>query len=68
MNGKSGDGLMDYLNNFNKYTPEAITAAVEELKRRGRIISDEELKEIETKVQTRANAEDEEETLFTSGS
>jgi hypothetical protein len=68
MNGKSDEGLMDYLNNFNKYTPEAIMTAVEELKRRGRTFSDEELKEIESKVQTRARAENEEDTLFASHS
>ena len=36
MTKKSDEGLMDYLINFNKYTPDAITAAVDELKRRGR--------------------------------
>jgi hypothetical protein len=68
MNGKSEEGLMDYLNNLNKYTSEAIKAAADELKKRGRTFGDKELKEIDTKVQTRANAENEEDTLFPSNS
>jgi hypothetical protein len=68
MNGKSEEGLTDYLNNFNRYTPEAITAAVDELKRRGRNFSDGELEEIDAKIQKRTKAESEEETLFASDS
>jgi len=68
MNGKSEEGLIDYLNNFNKYTPEAITAAVDELKRRGRSFNDEELNEINIKIQNSTNAESEEDTLFASDS
>lgn len=68
MNGKSEEGLMNYLNNFSRYTPEAITAAVDELKRRGRLFSDEELNEINIKLQKRTNAADEEDRLFASNS
>ncbi len=49
MTGKSEDGLADYVDNFTKYTPEAIKAAVDELKRRGRNFSAEELREIDIK-------------------
>jgi hypothetical protein len=43
MNGRPDEGLIDYLTTFNKCTSDAITAAVDELKRRGRNFSDEEL-------------------------
>ena len=65
---KSEDGLADYLENFTKYTPDAIRAAADELKRRGRKFSEEELKEIDIKIANRKDAEDEEDTLFASGS
>ncbi len=68
MTAKSEDGLADYLNNFKKYTPEAIRAAVDELKRRGRHFSEEDLKEIDIKIQNRKNEENEEDTLFASDS
>ena len=66
MNGKSEEGLTDYLDNFQKYTPEAIKFAVDELKRRGRNFNEEELKEIDVKIETRTKAESEEDTLFVS--
>lgn len=68
MDEKSNEGLIDYLSRFYMYTPEAIKAAVDELKRRGKRFSDEELMEIETKIQSRKDAESEEETLFLSDS
>ncbi|MBX2967721.1 MAG: hypothetical protein KF845_16385 [Cyclobacteriaceae bacterium] len=64
MNGKSDEGLMDYLDNFQKYTPEAIRTVVDELKSRGRNFNDEELKEINIKIEKRTKAESEEDTLF----
>jgi hypothetical protein len=68
MAGKSEDGLADYLHNFKRYTPDAIKAAVDELKSRGRNFSEEELREIEIKIENRKSAEDEEDTLFASDS
>lgn len=68
MNGKSEKGLIDYLNNAHKYSPEAITAAVDELKRRGKSFSNEELNEINIKIQNSTDAESEEDTLFASDS
>src|SRR5687768_5124511 len=68
MNGKSDEGLKDYLNNFQKYTPEAIKSATDELKKRGRNFSEDELKEIDTKIENRKNSEDGEDTLFASNS
>jgi len=64
MSSKSEDGLMDYLTNFNKYTADAITAAVDELRRRGRNFTDEELSDIKSKIETRKKAENEDEELF----
>jgi hypothetical protein len=64
MNGKSEEGLMDYVNNFKKYTPEAITAAVDELERRGTTFTDQELTEIRTKLENRKNVQNEEDNPF----
>lgn len=64
MRGKSNDGLNDYIHNFGKYTPEAIAAAVDELKKRGEKFSSEELEDIDLKIQARAKAEKEEPTLW----
>jgi len=64
MSSKSEDGLIDYLTNFNKYTPDSITAAVDELKRRGRIFTDEELSDIKSKIETRKKSESEDDELF----
>ena len=60
MRGKSNDGLNDYINNFGKYTPEAILAAVNELKKRGKNFSSQELEDIDRKIEARARAEYEE--------
>ena len=68
MTGKSEEGLADYLHNFRKYTPEAIQAAVEELKNRGRSFSEDELKEINVKIAQRSNDENEDDPLFASNS
>ncbi|MFD0998171.1 hypothetical protein ACFQ21_02595 [Ohtaekwangia kribbensis] len=60
MKAKSDEGLTDYINNFNKYTPEAILAAVNELRKRGKKFSDQELEDIDRKMHARAKAEYEE--------
>jgi hypothetical protein len=64
MIGKSDEGLMDYLDNFQNYTPDAIRSAADELNRRGRNFSEEELKEINIKIENRVKAGSEEDTLF----
>ena len=64
MISKSEDGLMDYLTNFNKYTPEAIAAAADELRTRGKNFTDEELSDIKSKIETRKKAENEYDELF----
>ncbi|NBW35654.1 MAG: hypothetical protein EBR30_11690 [Cytophagia bacterium] len=64
MKGKTNEGLMDYIDNFHKYSPEAIQSAVDELKRRGKHFSEQELTEINLKISKSAKAEDEEDTLF----
>ena len=61
MSRLSEDELMDYLNNSDKYTAEAITEAVDELKRRGKNFTKEELNEIRIKIQTSKEEEEEEE-------
>jgi len=50
MTTKSDDGLEEYINNRQKYTSVAIYAAVDELKKRGRIFTDEEFDKIATDV------------------
>jgi len=57
---KTEAGLFDYIHNFNKYTPEAIEAAVSELQRRGRKFTNEELREIKEIITKRTKAEQEE--------
>jgi hypothetical protein len=64
MSSKSENGLMDYLTNFNKYTPDSIAAAVDELKRRGKNFTDEELSDIKSNIETRKKAESEDDELF----
>lgn len=46
MTTKSDDGLQEYIDNRQKYTPKAIYAALEELKNRGRTFTDEEYSKI----------------------
>lgn len=64
ISGKSDEGLMDYLSNFNKYTPESITAARDELRRRGKQFSGDELREIDLKIQERTTVEADEAGFF----
>lgn len=64
MSSKSEDGLMDYLTNFNKYTPDSIAVAVDELKRRGKNFTNEELNDIKSKIEARKKAESEDDELF----
>jgi len=66
MSTKSEDGLMDYLTNFSKYTADSITAAVDELKRRGKNFTDEELNDIKSKIETRKKDEGDDDELFAS--
>ena len=68
MTTKSDDGLMEYLTNFRKYTPGAITAAVDELKRRGKTFTEQELADIKEKIETRIKEDKEEDSLWGNGS
>lgn len=64
MSKKSEKELMDYLINFKKYTPDAITAAVDELKGRGKNFTEQELIEIKEKIDASAKSEKEEDSLW----
>lgn len=55
---------MDYLINFEKYTGDSITAAVDELRRRGKTFTDEELRDINSKIEIRKQADNEDDELF----
>jgi hypothetical protein len=68
MSKKSEEELMDYLINFNTYAPDAITAAVDELKGRGRNFTEQELIEIKEKIETSAKSEQEVDSLWSTDS
>src|SRR5688572_4172085 len=57
MANKSEDGLIEYITNSNIYTPEAIYAAINELKKRGRQFTSEEVEEINSKLQAKRDEE-----------
>ena len=46
MTTKSDEGLQEYVDNRQKYTPTAVYAAIDELKKRGRVFTDEEFTQI----------------------
>jgi hypothetical protein len=60
MTGKSDEQLKNYLINSEKYTEEAVTAAVQELRNRGKEFSEEELNEIKQKIEVIRKKEDDE--------
>lgn len=68
MSKKSEKELLDYLINFNKYTPDSITAAVDELKGRGRNFTQQELIEIKEKIETSVKSERELDSLWSTDS
>ena len=57
--------LKEYINKLEKYTPEAITAAINELKTRGQLFSDKELEILNKKIEMKKSNE-EEESIFRS--
>lgn len=61
---KSEDGLLEYVNNIDKYTPESIVAAVKELKKRGRDFSEEEIRNINSKIKSKIEAEKKEDAIW----
>jgi len=64
MSKKSEKELMDYLTNFNKYTGDAITAAVDELRERGKIFTEQELIDIKEKIEISVKSEKEADSLW----
>jgi len=61
MEGKSDTDLQKYLNNCITYTPEAVEYAIAEMKKRGRIFSDEELTCVREKMQMKREEREAEE-------
>jgi drug/metabolite transporter superfamily protein YnfA len=57
MTKKSDEGLNEYLTNIEKYVPEAVYAAINELKKRGRNFTDEELETIKDKIKNKIAAQ-----------
>ncbi len=68
MTKKSDDGLMEYVTNINRYTPESIIAAVNELKKRGRQFTEEELGTTKIKIQEKSEAEKKENEIWSTNS
>lgn len=64
MEKKTEDELFEFINNFDRYSPEAITAAYNELKLRGKDFSDDEIKTINDRIRKKQDIEDED--LFNS--
>jgi hypothetical protein len=60
MSKKTVEELMEFIENFDRYSPEALTAAISELKVRGKDFSDEELKSWNTRIEKMKEVEDEE--------
>jgi len=60
MSSKSDEQLGDYLTNIGKYTEEAVMAAIQELQKRGKQFSEEELNEIKLKLEEKRKAENDE--------
>jgi hypothetical protein len=50
MSEKSEEQLQEYIDNYQKYTPNAIYAAVDQLKKRGRNFSADEISRIENNI------------------
>ena len=65
MSKKTVEELTEFIDNFDRYSPEALTAAVNELKVRGRNFSDEELKSLSERIEKKREIE-EDESLFRS--
>ena len=64
MTAKSEEELLYYLDNYTKYTPEAIITVVAELKKRGRTFTDFEFDDIQIKIKELKEAENDDEGLF----
>lgn len=64
MSLKSIEELESYLENYNKYTPEGILAAKSELEQRGRIFSEEEIVQLQKKLDEKKQLAIEEEKEF----
>ena len=60
MTSKSDEQLKNYLVNSEKYTEEAVTAAIQELRKRGKEFSEEELHEIKLKIEAIRKKENDE--------
>ena len=57
MTSKSDEQLKNYLVNSEKYTKEAVTAAIQELQNRGKEVSEEELNEIKLTLEAKKKKE-----------
>jgi len=58
--------LMEYINDFERYSPWALTAVINELKAKGKTFSDEELNSLYEKIEKKKEAEEEQSPFFSS--
>src|SRR5438105_8109614 len=68
MSKKSDEDLLEYVNNVSRYTPEAISSAIKELKKRGRELSEIELVKVETGLKEKIEHEKKETQTMSSNS
>jgi len=61
---KNVEELMEYINDFERYSPWALTAVVNELKTKGKEFSDEELNSLYERIEKKKEIEDEQSPLF----
>jgi len=66
MEKKSNEGLMEYVINIDKYISTAVNAAVDELTKRGHPFSEEELIDINAKIEKKIHSEKSEVSFWTS--
>jgi len=64
MSKKTVEELTEYIDNFERYTSLALTAAINELKKRGVAFSDEELNSLYEKIEKKKEFEEEDDSIF----
>jgi len=60
MTGKSDEQLTNYLDNIEKFTEEAVMASIQELRKRGKQFSEEDLNEVKLKLEEKKKKENNE--------
>ena len=61
---KTVDELMEYIEDFDRYSTDALNAVIEELRKRGKNFSEEELQLLQKRIEKKEEIEEEETTPF----